>query len=310
MTYDFSTLPFMKARARYKEKKYHLHSLTQLWGHCRETTIDYYNDGRRQYAPSHTVWQYTISGCGRLEKKNGYEDILPGTMLLLTVPGNEVYYLPETSTHWEFVYLTMVGEENFNTVKSVESRRGNIVPAEQIPITMNNFHSFIHKLFSCKIPTPFANASESYALCISLLEETMNTDALTVDSDFDDCISLLEETMDQRVSTKLASFEDLFSFLHENLQRDISVEEMASFLDMSRSHFTRLFTQNIGISPRRYLENLRLQSALKLLQYEGRNIKETANLVGIRDGNYFCRIFKKHFGFSPGRFKNKNYRQQ
>jgi AraC-like DNA-binding protein len=207
--------------------------------------------------------------------------------MILTVPGEEVYYLPENSDHWEFVFLTMVGEDGFRTIKTIENRRGNIIPAKEIPKTMGLFQDFIRELFSKKIDNPFINSSRSYALCMALLEETAN----------------------KGIPEKLNSFDELLSLLHENIHRDFSVEEMADIMRLSRSHFTRLFTQHTGMSPGRYMEFLRLKTAVSLLQHEGISIKEAAGRVGITDENYFCRVFRKQYGLSPGKIKNKKYWQ-
>jgi AraC family transcriptional regulator len=284
MIYDFSALPLIRVDSRYKDRKFHLHALTALSGHSRETTVDYYLDGNRRHVSSYMVWQYTISGRGRIKKNRKSEDILPGTMMLVAVPGEEIYYLPRDSEYWEFVFLTMVGKESFRTVKLVESHRGNLIPRDDIPKTMELFHSFVFDLFSQNINTSFSNSSRSYALCMSILEETWNPDVIK----------------------ELYSFEELLVMLHDNLYRDIPIEEMAGFMRLSRSHFTRLFARNMGISPREYLEDIRLKAAISMLQNESLNIKEAASRVGIRDENYFCRIFKKHYGLSPGKLKNRS----
>jgi AraC-like DNA-binding protein len=52
-----------------------------------------------------------------------------------------------------------------------------------------------------------------------------------------------------------------------------------------------------------YLEDLRLKAAAELLLGKGVTVKETAARCGIYDVNYFCRVFKKHFGVSPGNYK-------
>lgn len=287
MIYDFSDLPFIRHNSRYEDRKLHLHALTTLSGHSRETAKDYYNDGKRRHAPSYLVWQYTIGGRGRIVKNNKSEDILPGSLMILSVPGEEIYCLPETSDHWEFVFLVMVGNESYRTVKITESRRGNLIPAAEIPRTMALFHDFIHELFLEKVGNPFVNSSQSYALCMSLLEETGNA-----------------ETAGEAIS-----FEELLVRLRDNLHRDISIEEMAGLMRLSRSHFTRLFTRNTGTSPRRYMEDLRMRTAISLLQNEAINVKEAAGRAGIRDVNYFCRVFKKHYGLSPGKFRIKHYWQ-
>jgi AraC-like DNA-binding protein len=282
---NFSDLPLIRINSRYEDRKFPLHSLTVLSGHSWESTKDYYNDGKRKNMLSFTVWQYTISGRGRIDKNNESMDIMPGTLMILNVPGQELYYLPETSDHWEFVFLVMIGKECSRAITFVENHMGNIIPSGEIPETMEKFSVFIRDLFSQKIASQFSNSSRSYDLCMTFLDETGKKGM--VGSSY--------------------SFDELLILLQNNLHEDISVDKMASVMRLSRSHFTRLFVKNLGTSPRRYLENLRLKTALSLLRNESISVKEVANRVGIRDENYFCKAFKNEFGISPGKFKNKKY---
>jgi AraC-like DNA-binding protein len=52
-----------------------------------------------------------------------------------------------------------------------------------------------------------------------------------------------------------------------------------------------------------YLEDLRLKTAMEALFGEGLHVKEAAARCGIYDVNYFCRIFKKRYGISPGKYR-------
>ena len=100
-------------------------------------------------------------------------------------------------------------------------------------------------------------------------------------------------------------FKELIQFLKINLYRDISIDEMAEVMHFSRSHFSRLFSKEMGLSPRMYLEDLRLKTAMRLLFNEQMSVKETAARCGIYDVNYFCRLFRKRYGISPGKYKEK-----
>ncbi|AEF81859.1 putative transcriptional regulator, AraC family [Leadbettera azotonutricia ZAS-9] len=291
MELDFSSLPLIRKNSRYSNRKFPLHTLTSLSGHSRETDTSYYNDCRRRGISYYMVLQYTLSGRGRIDLKDRSRDLLPGSLMVLSVPGEQVYYLPEDSEYWEFVFLVLVGRDASRTIKAVESSRGNILDSAGIPRTMELCYRLIQDLFAGKIANPFDNSSRSYELCMALMEETGNT------KDIQDIRSIREKQ----------SFEDLLVLMQDNLYRDIPVEEMAAAANLSRSHFTRLFARATGKSPRQYLEELRLKTALDMLCSENFNIKETAAQVGIRDVNYFCRLFKKRFGISPGVYRNRSY---
>jgi AraC-like DNA-binding protein len=279
--YDFSALPLKRQSSRYQNRDFPLHALTVLSGHSRETGAGYYNDCRLMTGPPYAVWQYSLSGRGCVEFKEGRRDLPPGSLMILTVPGPGVYYLPEDSGHWEFVFLVMIGREAVRITRMIEQRLGNVALVKEASKTGGLLFEILSKLFAGEIPDPFVNSLYTYQLCMMFLEETGKN----------------------REIRKKQSFEDLRIFLRANLYRDIPVEEMAALMRLSRSHFTRLFTREMGISPRMYLEDLRLKAAAELLFGKGVTVKETAARCGIYDVNYFCRVFKKRFGVSPGNYK-------
>jgi AraC-like DNA-binding protein len=283
MEYDFSWLPLTRVVSRYSDRKFPLHTLTVLSGHSRETSPDYYNDGMKE-PDSYAVWQYTIAGRGRLDSKEKSQDLLPGSLMVVSVPGPQAYYLPRDSDSWEFVFLVFIGREAIRITRMIEKHIGRVIDSSTVPHTLAMFYDSIEKLFSGEIPDPFKNSEYTYRLCMTLLEETAKI----------------------RLTGEKHSFDMLIKFLKENIFRDISVEEMARIMHLSRSHFTRTFGREMGMSPRLYLEDLRLKTAMDILFREGSSVKEAAIQCGIPDVNYFCRLFKKRYGISPGKYREEN----
>jgi AraC-like DNA-binding protein len=227
------------------------------------------------------VWQYTISGRGVIDLKDGRHDLLPGALMIVSVPGPHAYYLPADSDHWEFVFLVMIGREAIRITRMIEQNLGSVLSTDTAPETAALLYEILDKLFSGEIHDPFINSCYTYRLCMTFLGEA--------------------EDRQDAGGNRL--FEGLAAFLKNNLYRDISVEEMAEFMGFSRSHFSRLFSKEMGMSPRMYLEDLRLKTAMGLLFGEQISVKETAIRCGIYDVNYFCRLFKKRYGISPGKYK-------
>jgi AraC-like DNA-binding protein len=285
MEQDFLTFPLTRVTSRYSIKKFPLHTLTVLSGHSRETSRAYYNDGRKEDGP-YAVWQYTIGGRGRMDtevssRDGTSRDLLPGSLMIVSVPGPQVYYLPEDSDCWEFVFLVLIGREAIRLTRMIEKSAGCVIDASGIPDTISLLHELTGKLFAGEIQDPFKNSEYTYRLCMTVLQETAG----------------IKQTGEKH------SFDELKGFLKTNIFRDISVDEMAEVMRLSRSHFTRLFSKDMGMSPRLYLEDLRLKTAMDILFREGSSVKEAAIQCGIPDVNYFCRLFKKRFGISPGKYR-------
>lgn len=93
-------------------------------------------------------------------------------------------------------------------------------------------------------------------------------------------------------------------FMHNNLGSSLSRNDICEYVNISPSHFNRLFLKYLKCSPIQYLLNLRLQRAADLLASTSLSVKEIAFITGFSDPLYFSSQFKKHMGVSP-----KFYRQ-
>ena len=65
------------------------------------------------------------------------------------------------------------------------------------------------------------------------------------------------------------------------------------------THFVRAFREETGQTPARYIRNLRLETAKRLLEETTLSAAETAARVGFPDPAHFSRIFRQRYGMSP-----------
>jgi len=98
-----------------------------------------------------------------------------------------------------------------------------------------------------------------------------------------------------RIGAAMAHIED-------NAARRLSVAAMARQVAMSPSHFAHLFRQVAGVSPMRYLKQIRLERARALLLAEGLAAGAVAERVGYVSASHFSRDFKRNFGLAPARY--------
>lgn len=105
---------------------------------------------------------------------------------------------------------------------------------------------------------------------------------------------------------EIAGIADAAAFLEAHFNENISVSDAAERSHYSQRHFIRLFTSVYGVTPQKYLLNVRLRHASALLRDSSLSVTETALRCGFSDSNYFSRIFRKYTGSSPSDFsRNK-----
>jgi AraC-like DNA-binding protein len=93
--------------------------------------------------------------------------------------------------------------------------------------------------------------------------------------------------------------------VEQNLSAPPSIEELAIQYDLSRSHFTRLFTQKTGISPAAFITRLRLHHVEEALRLSDKNLTEIALDHGYADANHLCKAFNRCYKITPGEFRKK-----
>jgi len=99
--------------------------------------------------------------------------------------------------------------------------------------------------------------------------------------------------------TGAVHFQKAMDYINSNYSKPITVGDIASHVNLSRSRLYRVFMQQIFISPQQYLIEYRIRQAIHLLERRTGSIKEIANAVGIDDPLYFSSIFKQITGRSP-----------
>ncbi len=92
-----------------------------------------------------------------------------------------------------------------------------------------------------------------------------------------------------------------------NLASSLSIEEVATECSLSRSHFSRAFTQTVGMPPREWVQKMRLERAKSLLLFEPpMSIAQVAVECGYTDQPHLNRHFKQAFGVTPGVWRNQH----
>ena len=115
--------------------------------------------------------------------------------------------------------------------------------------------------------------------------------------------SLTEEPNHETVTEKHdVKIEQVLSYINENLTENLSVDELADMVYLSKYHFMRLFKENTGSSVHAYVRQRRLMHASRLIR-SGVPAVQAAQRSGFEDYSVFYRAFKNNFGTTPGELK-------
>lgn len=87
-------------------------------------------------------------------------------------------------------------------------------------------------------------------------------------------------------------------YVHQNLDKILSVEDLASIVNMSASGFSKKFKEVMHLSPLQYAKSIKLSKAKNYIM-EGKSVSEASFMVGYNSPAQFSREYKRYFGVVP-----------
>jgi len=98
-------------------------------------------------------------------------------------------------------------------------------------------------------------------------------------------------------------FANVVAWIETHLDQAIRVQDLAQVAHMSERNFTRRFTSEVGTTPSRFVETVRLERARALLE-AGKSVKSITRDVGYRSEAAFRSAFDKRYGIAPSMYRS------
>ena len=283
MIQTFRTLPLSKKilfRKPREMRDFHLHCALLGGGHEMLQAQDKYSfNGLKRGNHYFCNFQFCLAGQGQLKWQNQSFSLLSGDLFLTEVPHNHLYYLPESSAGWEFVYLTLAGSE----LRRIVSR---LLELNQNPIFYLNCEqsqllwNILYTILVDGLEDAFFYSGKVYQLLLAILSQMLNHS--------------------QNLPLEIYQMQE---YIYANFQRNIGIPDISCASGLSENYAIRLFKRHTGKTIHQFMEQIRLTQAQSFLRYSTHSIKEISDMVGFNDHNYFIRVFRRRFGITPGKFR-------
>jgi AraC family transcriptional regulator len=98
----------------------------------------------------------------------------------------------------------------------------------------------------------------------------------------------------------------IVDYIQSNWAEDTSLQQLADLAEVSQFHFCRSFKQSTGLSPHRYILQLRIDEAKRLLKRTKLALSDVASRLGFSDQSHFTMVFRKLVGTTPARWRGDN----
>lgn len=112
-----------------------------------------------------------------------------------------------------------------------------------------------------------------------------------------ECKTPRRTTRDDRIALGVEEY------LEAHFEHNVTLSELSAHVGVSPFHLARRFRAARGIPPHRYLEQLRVHKARNLI-LEGDALSQAAARSGFHDQAQMTRHFRRHFGVTPGRYRD------
>ena len=97
----------------------------------------------------------------------------------------------------------------------------------------------------------------------------------------------------------------LVGYIRNNYMQKITMRDISEHVKLSISYISRIFKKEMGCSVTSFINKVRIDNAKIMLLEQEIPLVEVAYLCGFEEQTYFCKVFKRFAGVSPGKFREK-----
>jgi len=97
----------------------------------------------------------------------------------------------------------------------------------------------------------------------------------------------------------------IIRYIDENINTELHNAVLSDKASMATNSFARLFRNLMQQTVQQYIQQKRIEKAIKLLHYSSLGIEDIAVACGYYDRHHFSKVFKFQTGFSPVRYRKR-----
>lgn len=112
-----------------------------------------------------------------------------------------------------------------------------------------------------------------------------------------------QESADAHAAPKRKIVKDIKEYIDLNYKERMSLESLAGQFYVNKEYLAQIFKEEYGFTVNGYISQVRVTKAKNLLRFTDDTMDAIGAAVGIEDGNYFARVFKRVEGISPSEYR-------
>ena len=226
----------------------------------------------------HYLLHFVVSGKGRFVTPRGEYTVFENQMFIIK-PHEITYYEADGNDPWSYIWLGFTSEFPL----PAELSASDVITAPELR------ELFISASDNSRFDEKSGNGAYECYLCGMIWQ----------------LIGILRSRSQSAVRIGESYVSPAISIIRSEYQNQLTVVGIAARLHVNRCYFSEVFKAVTGVSPKKYLDDFRMEKAADLLTKRAVNVSVTALSVGFSDVFAFSRAFKKHYGVSPTEYVEK-----
>ena len=255
-----------------------------------ETRVDprsYYKDGMNRLGPRDlpvVIFQLTLAGWGYFELYGKpRQRVSAGRAFFAIVPSRHRYYLPSESPGWTFAWVGIYHPYLVRRIARTIAITGPVVPIAPSSLLVTSTMRLVRGAFE-------KDFRDRYEVELALFEFVL----------------ACERQADER-RFPAGDRERLLEWLRARTlaspRRPAAVDAIAAERGMTRSHFSHYFRARTGLTPARFMSEVRVQEAARMLLTTRAPLKQIASEWGFANVNHFGKAFRRFQHASPAAYR-------
>ncbi len=226
---------------------------------------------------------YILEGTGTYTVGEIKHHLGPGDAFLIR-PNQTVIYAADSASEWKYAFFAFAGAaaEQLLSRTSFETR-------DVIHLADDSIYDLIEE--TTKRLTSYSHNEDLYAV-MQLMK----------------VFFVLAEQKDNAADTEYqpirSDFKKVLDYISLHYTERVSVGQLAKLVSLDRSYFCRAFKKTMGISPKQYLVEMRLDKARFMLTETDLPVTRISIMVGFQSFQSFSRLFVNKFQQSPKKYRD------
>ena len=255
-------------------------------------SLSVYNVGYQHCEPNyqwgpgvrdHYLIHYIVSGKGSYEINQKTYQLTSGDVFLI-YPNTQVTYYADSTDPWEYYWVGFSGSDAGLILESTDF-------SNQTPV-----------IFAC------SNGVQIREQLYKIYEARGNefSNAVAMAGQLYITLSLFLTSATNQKKNQHQSYDYVqkgIAYMESHISYPITIDDVAAYVGISRSHLFREFKLYLGKSPKEYLSEFRIKYACSLLKTSNLPIGVIATSVGYENGLYFSKVFQSIKGIPPSKYR-------